>query len=88
MSDIVEPPTRPYEPITIDIEIVRECDNYDGKDLVHPFNCSLYLSCNQLGSIIMTCEDGLYFNEQDNSCDDPANVYCQVQIITFLFQYF
>lgn len=78
VSETVGPPTRPYEPITNDVEIVRECDGYDERDIAHPLNCSLYLSCNAFGSITKICDDGLYFNENDNKCDDPANVDCQV----------
>lgn len=72
------PPTRPWEPITNDIEIVRDCDNFDGSNIQHPLNCSLYLSCDEYGSITLACEYGLYFNELENRCDDADNVYCEV----------
>lgn len=62
-------PTPSTESVTTDIpEVVRDCENYDGWNLPHPFDCSLYLACDEGGSVVMACVEGLYFDQQRNLC--------------------
>lgn len=70
--------TRPYENVTNEIIIIRDCDGYNGTNIAHPLHCNLYLGCDGGESVVFECEEGLYFSPDINDCDYPENVDCPV----------
>ncbi|GJQ81031.1 hypothetical protein Trydic_g21841 [Trypoxylus dichotomus] len=44
--------------------------------LPHPYDCSLFIECNNGRYSVLDCIDGLYFNRKLGWCDFPENVAC------------
>ncbi|XP_035675275.1 uncharacterized protein LOC118415011 [Branchiostoma floridae] len=59
-----------------EIEAGFSCEGKPNGDYADPEDCTMYYDCSNGIAYHMECPDGLYFNEETDQCDNPANVDC------------
>lgn len=47
----------------------------------HPFDCSKYLNCNGVKTVIQSCAPGTYFSSTKQMCDYEVNVICRQPVL-------